>query len=80
MPKLANSHRQVYKESAEILNFRQSRADYGYSRYNSKTERYGTLREVNRPKRKKLKKETFSFFNFFICALVCNVLCYAVFI
>ena len=53
MPKLANVHRQTYTESAEVLNFRQYRADYDYSRYNSKTDRYGTLREANRPRRKK---------------------------
>ncbi len=56
MPKLANVHRQTYTESAEVLNFRQYRADYDYSRYNSKTDRYGTLREANRPRRKKTKK------------------------
>ena len=57
MPKLANAYRQTYTESAEVLNFRQHRADYGYSRYNSKTDGYITLREANRPKRKKAKRK-----------------------
>nr|QGT49801.1 hypothetical protein Melaina855_1880 [uncultured Candidatus Melainabacteria bacterium] len=63
MPKLASSHRLTYSESAEVLDFRQS-----YSRYNSQSSRYGTLRDQNRPKRKKTKKK--NLFQFLISLFV----------